>query len=53
MQERPMVAHLGRPLEPYQLENLRMGRPAGPMLDRGFPEHGFPVGQAAAPTRHR
>jgi hypothetical protein len=48
-----MLEHPGRPLEPYQLGNLRAGRPAGPMLDREFPEHGFPIGRAAAPARHR
>ncbi len=53
MQERSMLEHPGRPLEPYQLGNLRAGRPTGPMLDREFPAHGFPIGRAAAPARHR
>jgi hypothetical protein len=35
--------HPGRPLEPAQVEHLRMGRPAGPMVDREFPLHPAPV----------
>jgi hypothetical protein len=42
--ERPaMMAHPGRPLEPQQLQNLRVGRTAGPMLDREFPPHVAPM----------
>jgi hypothetical protein len=43
----------GRPLEPVQLENLRAGRPVGPILDHEFAAHGFPIGRAAAPARHK
>ncbi len=32
-------AHPGRPLEPRQLENMRMGRPPGPMIGPEFPPH--------------
>jgi hypothetical protein len=32
-------AHPGRALEPEQLENLRVGRPAGPMMGKEFPPH--------------
>ena len=38
-----MVEHPGRPLEPVQLQNLRAGRPAGPMLDKEFPSHPMPM----------
>ncbi len=38
--------HPGRPLEPQQVDNIRAGRPAGPMRDREIPAH--PV---AAPAR--
>jgi hypothetical protein len=38
-----MVEHPGRPLEPPQLDNLRAGRAAGPMIDREFPPHPAPV----------
>jgi hypothetical protein len=38
-----MIEHPGRPLEPPQLDNLRDGRPVGPMLDREFPPHIGPV----------
>jgi hypothetical protein len=41
-----MNEHPGRPLEPRQLENLRSARPAGPMLDREFPQHVMPVPRA-------
>jgi hypothetical protein len=53
MEERPMLVHPGRPLEPYQVENLRAGRPVGPMMDHEFPEHGFPIGRPAAHAGHR
>lgn len=38
-QQKAMSTHPGRPLEPQQLQNLRTGRPAGPMRDREFPSH--------------
>jgi hypothetical protein len=39
-QRQPELAlHLGRPLEPQQQHNLRMGLPAGPMKDTEFPRH--------------
>ena len=38
-----MLAHPGRPLEPPQIENLRAGRPVGPMMDREFPAHIAPL----------
>lgn len=37
--ERAMQSHPGRPLEPEQVNNLRQGRPAGPMRDREYIEH--------------
>jgi uncharacterized protein DUF6600/FecR-like protein len=48
-----MVEHPGRPLEPAQIDNLRIGRPVGPMRDREFPPHAGPVirGRAAPPMR--
>jgi hypothetical protein len=42
-QRHAMLEHPGRPLEPRQLDNLRAGRPVGPMLDREFPPHVAPV----------
>jgi len=42
-----MRAHPGRPLEPLQVEELRAGRPVGPMRDMEFPPH--PI--AIAPVR--
>lgn len=37
--ERAMESHPGRPLEPQQVNNLRQGRPAGPMRDREYYQH--------------
>ena len=48
LEQRAMIPHPGRPLEPQQLENLRARRPVGPMLDREFPPHMAPPGR-----RHR
>ena len=51
-----MIEHPGRPLEPQQLGNLRIGRPAGPLLDREIPPHVGPVvpsRSAAPPARER
>jgi hypothetical protein len=50
-----MAEHPGRPLEPTQVQNLRIGRPVGPMVDREFPPHLGPVirERAAPPMRHR
>jgi hypothetical protein len=48
-----MVEHPGRPLEPAQIDNLRIIRPVGPMRDREFPPHAGPVirERAAPPMR--
>ena len=43
-------AHPGRPLEPRQLENMKMGRPPGPMMEPEFPPHVVPM---PVPARHR
>jgi hypothetical protein len=44
VERRPLMSeHPGRPLEPQQLENLRAGRPPGPMADPEFPPHVMPV----------
>ena len=40
---RALANHPGRPLEPQQLENLRAGRPPGPIRDREFPPHPAPI----------
>jgi hypothetical protein len=51
-----MIEHPGRPLEPQQLGNLRVGKPAGPFLDREIPPHVAPVlpaRPAAPPARER
>ena len=59
VEQRPFMSeHPGRPLEPHQLDNLRAGRPAGPMLDREFPPHAMPVPRVrqvppAVPSRQR
>lgn len=37
--QQAMQGHPGRPLEPQQVENLRAGRPAGPMRDKENPPH--------------
>ena len=42
-----MEEHPGRPLEPQQLQNLRQGKPAGPMRDKEFPPHAASPRQAA------
>ena len=47
--QQAMQSHPGRPLEPQQVENVRAGRPAGPMRDREFPPHPAPPRQAARP----
>ena len=49
--QRAMQAHPGRPLEPQQVENLRAGRPAGPMRDQEFPPHSAPAPRAAPASR--
>ncbi|HTV54386.1 MAG TPA: hypothetical protein VMI06_05670, partial [Terriglobia bacterium] len=36
---RAMESHPGRPLEPQQVNNLRAGKPAGPMRDREYIPH--------------
>jgi hypothetical protein len=46
-QQPAMQEHPGRPLEPQQKENLRAGKPAGPMHDREVAPH------PAAPTQAR
>jgi len=38
-----MQEHPGRPLEPQQVENLRAGKPAGPVRDREVPAHPAPA----------
>jgi hypothetical protein len=43
-----LATHPGRPLEPQQRQNLAVGRPAGPMLDREFPPH--PPGWRSPPA---
>ena len=49
-----MAEHPGRPLEPVQLDNLRAGRRAGPMLDKEFPPHPVPiVREPLRPPIHR
>jgi hypothetical protein len=50
VEQRSMLTHPGRPLEPQQIENLRFGRPPGPMLDREFPPHLAPAPRVRAPS---
>jgi hypothetical protein len=49
LRQQALQAHPGRPLEPQQEENLRAGRPAGPMRDREFPPHPAPAPRAQQP----
>ncbi|MGH9343742.1 MAG: DUF6600 domain-containing protein [Terriglobia bacterium] len=49
--ERAMQTHPGRPLEPEQVNNLRQGRPAGPMRDREYISH-TPRSQAPRSQGH-
>jgi hypothetical protein len=46
VRQQALQAHPGRPLEPQQEENLRAGKPAGPMRDREFPPHPAPTARA-------
>lgn len=46
--ERAMQTHPGRPLEPEQVNNLRRGRPAGPMRDQEYTSH---APRSQAPSR--
>jgi hypothetical protein len=46
-----MEQHPGRPLEPQQQQNLHAGMPAGPMVDREFPQHAAPAMHAPPPPR--
>jgi len=48
-QQKAMQAHPGRPIEPQQQENLRAGKPAGPMQDREFPPHPAPAPRTEQP----
>ncbi len=50
--QQAMAPHPGRPLEPQQRENLRAGRPAGPMRDTEIPSHP-PQMQRGAPSPSR
>jgi hypothetical protein len=47
--EPAMSQHPGRPLEPQQQQNVRQGRPAGPMRDTEVPPHPAPPPRTAAP----
>jgi hypothetical protein len=44
-----MQEHPGRPLEPQQRDNIRDGKPAGPMVDKEYPPH--PPAERAAPSQ--
>jgi Family of unknown function (DUF6600) len=46
-----LSAHPGRPLEPQQEQNLRAGRPAGPMQDKEVPAHPAAVARAMPAPR--
>jgi hypothetical protein len=49
VRQQALQAHPGRPLEPQQEENLRAGKPAGPMRDREFPPHPAPAPRVEQP----
>jgi hypothetical protein len=38
-----MDGHPGRPFEPRQVDDLRIGRPVSPMRDHEFPPHPVPA----------
>ena len=48
-QQKAMQSHPGRPIEPQQQDNLRAGKPAGPMQDREFPPHPAPAPRPERP----
>lgn len=48
-QQPALQQHPGRPLEPQQIQNIRAGKPAGPVQDREFPPH--PVAKPAPPPK--
>lgn len=48
-QQPAMQQHPGRPLEPQQMDNLRLGKPAGPMHDQETLPHAAPPPQKQAP----
>lgn len=51
-QRRPALEqHPGRPLEPQQVDNLRQGRPAGPMRDQEVPPHAAQQQQRPEPQQ--
>lgn len=45
VRQQAIEQHPGRPLEPQQMQNLRQGRPAGPMKDRETPRDVRPAAQ--------
>lgn len=47
-----MAEHPGRPLEPQQRDNIRQGRPAGPMRDQEVPSHASSARPPARDTSH-
>ncbi|MGA3167526.1 MAG: DUF6600 domain-containing protein [Terriglobia bacterium] len=49
--EPAMSAHPGRPLEPQQIENLRKGKPAGPMQDKEAISHAAKAPREPAKTK--
>jgi Family of unknown function (DUF6600) len=49
--EPAMSQHPGRPLEPQQEQNIRQGRPAGPMRDTEVPPHPQLGPRTTAPAR--
>ena len=51
VRQQAIEKHPGRPLEPHQIDNLRQGKPAGPMKDREVPRDTRPQPQARPAPR--
>jgi hypothetical protein len=47
--QQAMQPHPGRPLEPQQRDNLRQGKPPGPMQDKEMPPHAASTPRSAPP----
>jgi hypothetical protein len=51
VRQQAIESHPGRPLEPQQIDNLRQGKPAGPMKDREVPRDTRPQPQTRPAPR--
>ena len=53
VRQQAIEQHPGRPLEPQQVQNLRQGKPAGPMKDQETPRDVRPQPRPAPPPPQR